>query len=305
MQLRSCYVSIIIPVYNAENSLDRLLVSLLDQDFHKDQYEIIAVDNNSSDTSATIISRYDVTYCFESQPSSYKARNKGAQQAKGNILAFIDSDVVADPGWLSAGIECLEHCDIAGGQIYPMKSGKKYFYLLDKVILNPYRNLSCKHKSKGITGVFFCKKVVFDGVGGFVDELISGGDTIFGLSAKKLGFALGFAKGAVVYHPVDGLKKRIKRAYRLAYGCEAKRDFRSHREVNKSGVKTLHKYLNNQINMAKNYLKLIRKAYVLGQISGFDSVVVFLLAAMLQFHALGAIVFNRIIRQNRENLARW
>jgi len=78
------------------------LESLLAQTYPKQFTEIIAVDNNSSDDTRAVVSRYPVTLLLESElTTSYAARNQGIAHARGEIVAFLDSDCVAARDWLA------------------------------------------------------------------------------------------------------------------------------------------------------------------------------------------------------------
>jgi glycosyltransferase involved in cell wall biosynthesis len=95
------FVSIIVPVYNGSRTIDALLVSLLALDYPADRYEILIVDNRSSDDTRERVARYPVTLLGETEiQSSYAARNRGVEAAKGEILAFTDADCVVEPTWL-------------------------------------------------------------------------------------------------------------------------------------------------------------------------------------------------------------
>jgi glycosyltransferase involved in cell wall biosynthesis len=95
--------SVIVPVFNAAPHLSAVIESLLSQDYPQDQYEVILVDNGSTDTSIDIIRRYSrVCLLTEPKQSSYAARNRALREASGEILAFTDSACIVDPGWLRA-----------------------------------------------------------------------------------------------------------------------------------------------------------------------------------------------------------
>lgn len=88
-------ISIIIPVYNAEKTIRRCLESILTSKY--EDYEVILIDDGSTDNSAAIISDYvskdrrlKMITQLNAGPSS--ARNKGLELAKGDIIAFVDSD---------------------------------------------------------------------------------------------------------------------------------------------------------------------------------------------------------------------
>lgn len=96
-------ISVVIPVLNGEKTLERCLVSVLKQNF--DDYEIIIVDNNSTDKTKEIIDQVlkksaKLIYIFESKPGRANARNAGVAAARGEIIAMIDADCLAPSDWL-------------------------------------------------------------------------------------------------------------------------------------------------------------------------------------------------------------
>jgi glycosyltransferase involved in cell wall biosynthesis len=95
------FVSIIVPVYNGSRTIDALLTSLLALDYPADRHEILIVDNKSTDDTCERVQGYPVTLLEETEiQSSYAARNRGIEAAKGEILAFTDADCVVEPTWL-------------------------------------------------------------------------------------------------------------------------------------------------------------------------------------------------------------
>jgi cellulose synthase/poly-beta-1,6-N-acetylglucosamine synthase-like glycosyltransferase len=94
-------ISVVVPVYNAKRTIRACVESLLAQDYPKDRYEIIVVDNNCTDGTDTIVAEYPVTLLHEREiQTSYAARNRGIQHARGSVVAFTDADCVAAPSWL-------------------------------------------------------------------------------------------------------------------------------------------------------------------------------------------------------------
>jgi cellulose synthase/poly-beta-1,6-N-acetylglucosamine synthase-like glycosyltransferase len=95
-------VSVVVPAYNSQATIGRCIESLLAQEFPPEGYEVIVVDNNSSDNTHLVVQQYPVRLGFESVlQSPGAARNRGMEMARGPILAFIDADCVADPTWLT------------------------------------------------------------------------------------------------------------------------------------------------------------------------------------------------------------
>ena len=91
--------SIIVPAYNEAAYLDRALDSLLHQDF-TGGYEVIVVDNNSTDGTAAIAAQYGVPVVTEPQQGICAARQRGVDCAKGEIIISTDADTTQPADWL-------------------------------------------------------------------------------------------------------------------------------------------------------------------------------------------------------------
>ena len=92
--------SVLIPAYNASGTIERTLRSLLDQTLPRDEYEIIVVDDASTDNTAEVVRRYPVKCVRQSHLGPATARNRGAAEAAGEILVFVDADCVADKSFV-------------------------------------------------------------------------------------------------------------------------------------------------------------------------------------------------------------
>lgn len=101
-------ISIIVPFYNSEKYIKDCVESLLSQQFPANDYEIIFVDNNSTDSSVNIVKRYPrIKLVSEGRQGSYTARNRGIREAAGRIVAFTDPDCIASPDWLAQIAEAM------------------------------------------------------------------------------------------------------------------------------------------------------------------------------------------------------
>jgi len=100
-------VSVIIPTYNREKSLSTLLDSLLLQVPVPFRWEVIIVDNNSNDKKFLTVnekiknSSINIRYIREYKPGLHEARHRGAFEALGDILGYLDDDTILSPTWLS------------------------------------------------------------------------------------------------------------------------------------------------------------------------------------------------------------
>jgi len=93
-------ISVVIPAYNEEKYLPLCLESIRKQDYAA-EYEVIVVDNASTDNTAKIALDWGANVVYESKRSPACARQKGVESATGEIIAFIDADTQAPTCWLS------------------------------------------------------------------------------------------------------------------------------------------------------------------------------------------------------------
>ncbi len=89
-------ISVVIPSYNSAATLGQCLDALLDQTFARDAYEIIVVDDGSTDATAQVAKARNVRVIRQANCGAGAARNTGAQHAAGDIVVFVDADSVPD-----------------------------------------------------------------------------------------------------------------------------------------------------------------------------------------------------------------
>ncbi|MCH8118436.1 MAG: glycosyltransferase [Planctomycetes bacterium] len=120
--------SVIIPTYNRCASLGRAIGSLVNQDFEANQYEILVVDNGSTDSTRGVVESavlnhngHNIRYIYEPEPGLHCGRHRGAIESTGQILCYLDDDVVVDKLWLQGVIETFTNTDavLVGGKILP------------------------------------------------------------------------------------------------------------------------------------------------------------------------------------------
>lgn len=107
-------VSIVVPAYNEEKTIEAVLKSFLNQTIKS---EIIVVDDGSTDGTKELISRYPVKLISTERKGPGHARNLGAKNAKGNIIAFIDADETIDPNFIEVTLNYFKNPCIVG--VYP------------------------------------------------------------------------------------------------------------------------------------------------------------------------------------------
>ena len=228
------FVSVIVPVWNDRHRLVVLLEALMAQSYTESSYEVIVVDNGSTDGSDTAAAAYAVTVLTESAVrGSYAARNRGIEAAKGSIIAFTDSDCIPIPDWVGNGVDALDkqHADLVGGRVRfffsPRKTGAELF----DSISNMQVEENVRSRSVAITANLFVRAAVFQQVGLFPANVQSGGDLTWTKLASSSGHRLVYAPDAVVAHPARGLNDLVRKQYRVGKGQVATRATSAQRPV--------------------------------------------------------------------------
>src|SRR3990167_7072343 len=213
-------ISIIIPIYNAEPTLSMCLKSIQELNYPKDKLETIIVDNGSNDGSVEIAKYFDVTVLHETSiKSSYSARSRGVKEAKGELIAFTDSDCIASPDWLNNLVKEWNDESIGcfAGEILSYNPETLVEIFSDRTgILRQKGTLSCSYLPYTQTANSAYRREVFDKVGLFNPKLISGGDADLSWKMQKqTGLKIKFIPEAIVYHKhrsnIMGLYKQFKK----------------------------------------------------------------------------------------------
>lgn len=122
-------VSIVIPAYNAEKTLERSLEASLNQDYSRDKLEVILVDDGSTDRTGEIARSYEsrgLKYICQDNGGPAKARNTGWRASGGDIICFTDSDCVPEKGWAAKLVADYTSPEIGGvGGSYDIVNGDK------------------------------------------------------------------------------------------------------------------------------------------------------------------------------------
>jgi cellulose synthase/poly-beta-1,6-N-acetylglucosamine synthase-like glycosyltransferase len=210
----------VVPAYNSQKTISDCINALLDQNFPKNRYEIIIVDDGSTDKTPQIVKTFPVRLTLQKRAGPSAARNLGTKIAKGEIVAFTDSDCVPRPDWLSKLVNDFSNPSVAGvGGTYETKNTCSR---LARII---GYEIACRHRSMpkfvDFLGSFNCayRKEVLEKVGGFDTSYLaaSGEDNDLSYRVHELGLGLVFNTNAVVghYHPSNiwyFLKKQYERA---------------------------------------------------------------------------------------------
>ncbi len=214
-------ISIIVPVYNGEKTIERCLDSVLNQTKKPD--EIIVVDDGSGDKTKYIVKKFRNVILLEQEhkgPAS--ARNLGAKKAKGEILLFTDADCIPDKNWVSEMTKPFEKKEIAGVQgRYETKQKDLIARFIQLEIEDRYDRMRT-FEAIDFIGSYSAgyRKRVFLKFKGFDESfpIASGEDPELSFKLSKAGHKMIFNNKAIVYHDhvytlLEYLKQKFWRAY--------------------------------------------------------------------------------------------
>jgi glycosyltransferase involved in cell wall biosynthesis len=231
-------ISVILCTYNRCDSLRKALGSIAaGASPDSAEWEVLVVDNNSTDQTKEIVNdfirRYSgrFRYVFEGRQGKSHALNSGIRNARGEILAFTDDDVVVHPTWLqnlTAGLRAGKWAG-AGGRILPdwPCAPPSWLPIKDQYGTAPLAMFDFGLEPSQLTEAPFGANMafhrrIFEKYGDFRVDLgprpkseIRNEDTEFGARLLAAGELLKYEPAAVVYHAVPAM--RLRRKYFLAW----------------------------------------------------------------------------------------
>jgi glycosyltransferase involved in cell wall biosynthesis len=176
-------ISVVVPFHNAAKHIERCITALISQTYPSSAYEIIMVDNNSTDNSAELVMKYpQIKLLSETKKGAYAARNLGVAESRGEIIAFTDSDCEPSPEWLDKISEAIDKPGVGliqGGRLYTTDSPS--LLLLESYESERADYTFSGHASGlcyGYTNNMAVRRDLFERCGPFV-EVMRGADSIF------------------------------------------------------------------------------------------------------------------------------
>lgn len=191
-------ISVIVTVRNEERNMCDLLDSLVTQE---GPLEIIIVDAYSTDRTKEMVesyqSRFEYIRYFLKGGTIGAGRNYGVEQSRGDAVAFIDGDCIANPFWLKNMREGLKESKVVAGRT--IQIGYHAFEDLERVELI-YKGFDITFPSSNLA----YEKTLFQSIGGFDEWFITAEDIDLNLRAVESGSDVLYRNEAVVYHRTRG-----------------------------------------------------------------------------------------------------
>lgn len=228
--LHTPQISVLIPVYNDIDRVGLCIEKLRAMTFPQDKYEVIIIDNGSSDGTYELLQKlvselddkaFRLVQCLT--PGSYAARNEGLKLADGEFVAFTDSDCLVSENWLQSLLDSWREQSgsvvVAGKVSFFSDTTKK----TEQCALDFENMFSMKQdqnakNGKCITANLFCSMGLLETHGGFNEKLKSGGDVEFSQRVVNAGGKIVYSENAEVFHPSRNKEELLIKRKRVVGG---------------------------------------------------------------------------------------
>ena len=234
-------LSVIICTYNRDKYIYNVLKSIAGNDFSPEKFEIILVNNNSTDNTASECKRFqsdfpqtEFHYVIEKNQGLSYARNRGIEEATGDVLIYVDDDATVNKEYLQAYSSFFEQhltAMAAGGPIIPVYETQepKWMSHFTLPLITGYlhkgnRVLEFKGEKYPGGGNAAYRKSVFEKTGLFNVDLGRKGDNLMGAEEKdifdkmrSLGMKYYYLPDTILYHIIPDAKLTKEYFDRLTY----------------------------------------------------------------------------------------
>jgi len=224
-------LSVVIPTRNRADFLATALESIADQDLSPDQFEVLVIDNGSTDRTKDVVDEMrsrlaNLRYFYAAEPGLHVGRHRGLQESNSDLLVFGDDDIHAEPTWLGAIAKNFSDPKVSmvGGNNYPDFKGPVPSWLAKRWavpsqggnLLDQLSILSLPEGQRAISPMmiwgcnFSIRKQVLLDAGGFHPDAMpreqlqfrGDGETHVARYVEENGLTCVFDSAASVYHAV-------------------------------------------------------------------------------------------------------
>jgi glycosyltransferase involved in cell wall biosynthesis len=233
-------ISVIVPVRDRAGVIGPCLDSILASDYPADRLEVVVVDNASSDGTADVLRSYGarIRAVYEPKRGPAAARNAGLRVARGEAIAFTDSDCIVDRAWVARVVAPLADRTLGavGGCIRALPSGNGVEHFGER-IHDHARAIQEFRPAYLITMNLAARRDLLQQLHGFDERLIRCEDVDISYRIAQAGYRFAYAPDAVVYHRNRStVPQLIAEGY--AHGFYAMKVNRLHRDYQKRTGRT-------------------------------------------------------------------
>ncbi len=219
--------SVIVPSYNSARTLPGCIKALLSQNISRNDYEIIVVDDGSTDNTRAVMKSFtdknkNIRYVYQKNKGPAAARNLGARKSRGSILLFTDSDCVPERSWIREMVKPFQDSKIVGvaGAYGKNLENSVISRFVTYEIEDRYKKMK-KMQEIDFIGTYAAayRKREFFKTGGFDESFktASGEDPALSFEMTKYGKLVFQPSAHVAHHHPNTLKKLLKQKYKTGY----------------------------------------------------------------------------------------
>jgi glycosyltransferase involved in cell wall biosynthesis len=224
-------ISVVIPTYNRKELLENCVNSLFNQTYPKDGYDILVIDDGSDDGTEDLLDGIiknapcELRYLKQEHKGPASARNLGIKNSKGEIVAFIDDDCIADENWLENISMCFNE-DVAGveGRIITTSDKTPFSHYVENLYGGFYLTANVAYKKETLLEV------------GLFDETYpypAAEDFDLAFKILERGHKISFCENVIVTHPP--VKESLKEYYKTRrYWFSAIKLYEKHPDIVKT-----------------------------------------------------------------------
>ena len=195
--------TVIIPTYNRGKTLSKCIDSILQQDYPQDKFELIIIDDGSTDDTHELLKKYEkkpgFSYFFQKNKGPSSARNLGINNSRGEIICFIDDDCIAEKNWLKNIVKPFSDENVGG-------AGGKIIADAPQTLIEKYCEKSKFFEQARFIDVMVIganaayRRDILLALRGFDEFFRTGEDTDLGLQIRLKGKKLAYTSDAIIYH---------------------------------------------------------------------------------------------------------
>ncbi len=228
------FLSIIVCTYNRDQHIGQALKSLTEQDFNPEDFEIVIIDNNSTDKTSEIIENFKINHPShqikifkETKQGLAFARNKGIKESDGNYVSFIDDDAIAEKDFvrqIKENATKYQKYMAFGGKVLPKYEEEKEPKWMSKYIeriisiVDMGNEVKEFKKSYPVGCNMFFKKELLNQIGNFDEKVyLRGEDKEIFYKIKRAGHRVLYTPDVVVWHFIDAYRTSLDYVTRISW----------------------------------------------------------------------------------------
>jgi glycosyltransferase involved in cell wall biosynthesis len=262
-------VTVAVITYNRSSFLRQTLSGLVRQDYPEGGWELLVVDNNSTDDTADVVASFMGSAArprriLETRPGLDHGRNRAIEEARGDVIALVDDDILLEPDWLTQLVapfasQSSHSIGVVGGEVVPVFPDG-----LPKWLMGSHRPLAFRTTpgplpaDQAPMGANFAfPKWVFEKFGKFDtnldrqgSKLFGGGDSNMIRRVRSAGLEAWFVPGAKVLHQIPASRLTLRYALRHAFDSARSRVVDNARLLRESGRSALPFFISRSVGSA-------------------------------------------------------